>query len=114
VLTPPPPLPPRSRRRHHAFANALPRRCHRCRRAADATVALPAAAALLPRCRRRRRAVAPATASAAAAGVGAIYGMYAVMRPLKIFFVFWPNQKLEIGKQPVWHLSDVLAWSGGP
>jgi hypothetical protein len=40
--------------------------------------------------------------------------MYAVMRPLKIFFVFWPNQKLEIGKQPVWHLSDVLAWSGGP
>ncbi len=64
---PPPPLPPRSRGRRHAFANALPRRCHRCRRAADATVALPATAALLPRCCRRRPAVAPAAASAAAA-----------------------------------------------
>ena len=34
--------------------------------------------------------------------------------PAEDFFVFWPNQTLEIGKQPVWHLSDVLAWSGGP
>ncbi len=60
----PPPLPSRSRRRCHAFANALPRRCHRCQRAADDTVALPAATALLLRCRCRRRAVAPAAASA--------------------------------------------------
>jgi hypothetical protein len=37
-------MPQRSRRRHHAFVNALPRRCHRCQRDADATVALPAAA----------------------------------------------------------------------
>jgi hypothetical protein len=42
---PPPPLPPRSHRRRHAVANALPRRCYRCQRAADATIALPAAAA---------------------------------------------------------------------
>ncbi len=67
MLTPPPPLPPRSRRRRHAFANALPRRCHRCRRAADGTVALPAATALLPRCCCRCRAVAPAAASATTA-----------------------------------------------
>ncbi len=33
--------------------------------------------------------------------------------PDEDFFVFWPNQKLEIGKQLVWHLSDVLVWSGG-
>ncbi len=67
MLTPPPPLPPRSRCRRHAVANALPRRCHCCRRAADATLALPAAAELLPRCHRHHRAVAPAAASAAAA-----------------------------------------------
>ncbi len=67
MLTPPPPLPPRSRRRHYSFANALPRRCHRCRRAADGTVALPAATTLVPRCRCRRRAVAPAAASATTA-----------------------------------------------
>jgi hypothetical protein len=67
VLTPPLPLPPRSRRLRHAVANALPQRCHRCQRAADATVALPAAAALLPRCHSRRRAVARAATSAAAA-----------------------------------------------
>ncbi len=65
----PPPMPPRSRRRRHAVANALPWCCHRCQRAADAIVALPAAAALLPRCRRRRRAVAPATASAFSAAL---------------------------------------------
>ncbi len=60
MLTPPLPLPPRSRRLRDAVANALPQRCHRCQRAAEATVALPAAAALLPRCHSRRRAVAPA------------------------------------------------------
>ncbi len=62
-----PPLLPRSRCRRHAVTNALPWRCHRCRRASDATVALPTAAALLLCCRRRRRAVALAAASAAAA-----------------------------------------------
>ncbi len=67
MLTLLPPLLPRSRRSPHAVTNALPWRCHRCRRASDATVALPTAAALLPHCRRRRRAVAPAAASAAAA-----------------------------------------------
>ncbi len=65
--TTPPPLPPRSRRRRHTDPNALPRRCHRCRRAADGTVALPAATALLPRCRCRHRAVALAAASATTA-----------------------------------------------
>jgi hypothetical protein len=69
VLTLPPPLPTRSHRRRHAVANALPRRCHRCQRAANTTVALPAAAALLPICRRCRHTVAPAAASAAAAAV---------------------------------------------
>ena len=34
--------------------------------------------------------------------------------PTEDFFVFWPNQMLEIGKQLVWHLSDMLVWSGGP
>jgi hypothetical protein len=66
----PRPLPPHSRRRRcHAFANALPRRCHRCRRAANATVALPAATALLLRYRRRRRAVLPAASAAATAAL---------------------------------------------
>jgi hypothetical protein len=36
-------------------------------REVDATITLPDAATLLPRCRRRRRAVAPAAASAASA-----------------------------------------------
>ncbi len=54
-------------------ANALPRRCHRCQRAANATVALPAATALLPRCpRRRRAAAASASASASAAATAAL------------------------------------------
>ncbi len=64
-----PPLLPRSRRRRHAVANALPWRCHRCQRAANAIVALPATAALLPRCRRRRCTVAPAAASAFSAAL---------------------------------------------
>jgi hypothetical protein len=64
---PPLPLPPRSCCRRHAFANALPPCCHRCQRAADATIALPTATTLLPRCRHRCRAVALAAASAAAA-----------------------------------------------
>jgi hypothetical protein len=54
-------------RRRHAVTKALPQHCHHCQCAADATVALPTAAALLPRCRRCRHAVAPAAASAAAA-----------------------------------------------
>lgn len=33
--------------------------------------------------------------------------------PDEDIFVFWPNQKLEIGKQLVSPLSDVLVWSGG-
>jgi hypothetical protein len=60
-------LTPRSRRRRHAVANALPQHCHHCQRAANATIALPATAALLPHCHRCRRAVTPAAASAAAA-----------------------------------------------
>ncbi len=65
MLTLLPPLLPRSRCRRHAVTNALPWRCHRCRRASDATVPLPTTASLLPSCHRRRRAVAPAAASAA-------------------------------------------------
>ena len=77
MLTSPPPLPPRSRRRHHAVANALPRRCHRCQRAADATVALPAATALLPgdgdgykRYGDKGAAIRATTAAAAAVAIG--------------------------------------------
>ncbi len=78
----PPPLPPRSRRRPHAFANALPRRCHRCRRAAESTVALPAATVLLPRCRCCRRAVAPAAASATTAAALPSLLPAAISRPI--------------------------------
>ncbi len=67
VLTRLLPLPPSSHPYHHAAANALPRRYHHCRRAANTTVELPTAAMLLLRCRRCLRHCHPCAATAATA-----------------------------------------------
>ncbi len=59
----PPPPRRRRRRRRRAPANALPPRCHRRQCAANATLVMPAAAAVLPpRCPLRCRQSAAAAA----------------------------------------------------